>query len=36
VDMVMAEMADNEDTGRGIPHHLPIQMPGNSVDLKER
>jgi hypothetical protein len=33
VDMMMAEMADNEDTGRGIPHHLPVQAPGDPVDL---
>jgi len=35
VDMVMAGIADNQDTGRGIPDHLPVQAAGNPVDLKE-
>jgi hypothetical protein len=36
VDMLMAELTDNQDTGRGIPFHLPITAPGDPVDLKER
>jgi len=36
VDMLVAEMTDNKDTGRGIPFHLPVTAPGDPVDLKER
>jgi hypothetical protein len=36
VDMIMAEMTDHEDAGRGIPHHLAVQAPGDPVDLEER
>jgi hypothetical protein len=32
---MMAEMTDYEDTGRRIPHHLPVQAPGDPVDLEK-
>jgi len=35
VNVMMADLTDNKDTGRGIPHHLPVQAPGDPVDLKE-
>jgi hypothetical protein len=34
--MLMAELTDNKDPGRGIPYHLPVTAPGDPVDLKER
>ncbi len=38
VDMLVAEMADNKNTGGRITHHFPVQAPGDAVDheIRER